>query len=60
VEYLTTGMTLRDHFATAAMEGILASCPSELEIVGILITGKAMWAEYCYKMADAMLKAREA
>jgi len=46
----TYGMTLRDYFATAAMQGMISS-------------GSDVWpitiAEKAYKMADAMLRARE-
>lgn len=46
------GMTLRDYFAAKAMQGMV-SCEF----------GEAFrpdnWAEYAYKMADAMLKERE-
>ena len=49
------GMTLRDYFATHAMQGLLA---------GLLAYGHdIMWdqiAKDAYKQADAMLKAREA
>ena len=45
------GMTLRDFFATAALQGILATNPSYFpaEIVNI-----------AYKYADAMMEARNA
>ena len=45
------GMTLRDYFAAAALQGIMAD------------GGGASWdddAKNAYKAADAMLKAREA
>ena len=45
------GMTLRDYFAARAMQGLLAGSLKSVEIG--LIAGD------CYKMADAMLKARE-
>jgi hypothetical protein len=49
------GMTLRDYFAAKAMQGLLAqsdgTAPSSDLDFG---------AEYAYKMADAMLKARNA
>ena len=47
------GMTLRDYFAAKAMQGMVGrevSDPSRIE----------KYAENAYKMADAMLKAREA
>ncbi len=49
------GMTLRDYFATAAMQGLLgnstfkASLPKESEHISALV----------YEIADAMLKQRE-
>ena len=46
------GMTLRDYFAAAAMQGMMA----DPEI------GRIAWthiAEDCYRAADAMLAARE-
>lgn len=49
------GMTLRDYFAAKAMQGI-CSDPEKY-------AGEYNWiehnAEYAYKIADAMLKARE-
>jgi hypothetical protein len=49
------GMTLRDYFAAKAMQGILTAT----------LTPNTVWsqdeaAETAYKVADAMLKAREA
>ena len=44
------GMTLRDYFAAQAMNAFLSRDGSTLE----------KDAEYAYKMADAMMKAREA
>jgi hypothetical protein len=46
------GMTLRDYFAAKAMQGLLAGKLQSVELKVI--------AGDCYKMADAMLKAREA
>lgn len=47
------GMTLRDYFAAKAMQGVfdspIASSEAEKEYI----------AMHAYKMADAMLKARE-
>lgn len=45
------GMTLRDYFAAKAMQGMLA-CPGLIRVDDD--------AALAYKMADAMLKAREA
>ena len=47
----TTGMTLRDYFAAKAMEGFC----SDPNMIGIEHT-----AEFAYRVADAMLRAREA
>jgi hypothetical protein len=46
-----SGMTLRDYFAAKAMQGMLA-CPGSIRVDDD--------AALAYKMADAMLKAREA
>ena len=46
------GMTLRDYFAAKAMQGLLAGSLKSVEL-GVI-------AGDCYKMADAMMKAREA
>jgi hypothetical protein len=47
------GMTLRDYFAAKAMQGNLASMVEGQEF------DPSMGAEWAYKVADAMLKARE-
>lgn len=48
------GMSLRDYFAAKAMQGLLAqSLGTALESDPIL------GAQYAYRVADAMLKARE-
>jgi hypothetical protein len=49
------GMTLRDYFAAKAMQGELASQSPENEY-----TNLDALAALSYRMADAMLKAREA
>ena len=48
------GMTLRDYFAAAALTGYLGNPEgnSKWEISDV--------AQFCYRQADAMLKAREA
>ena len=46
------GMTLRDYFAAKAMQAIIGICPKELPNEHLAIDS--------YKVADAMLKAREA
>lgn len=47
---VTGGMSLRDWFAGKAMQGLLASSVKGSE---------DQFAEYSYKVADAMLRARE-
>jgi len=47
------GMTLRDYFAAKAMQGVLASLQEGDDF-------NARACEWCYKIADAMLKARNA
>ena len=47
------GMTLRDYFASKAMQGLLAAG-------GGVVTPADQRAAQAYKMADAMLKARNA
>jgi hypothetical protein len=46
------GMTLRDHFAGLAMQGVVSSVTDGAEI------NPDMCAAWSYEMADAMLKAR--
>jgi hypothetical protein len=48
-----SGMTLRDYFAAAALQGVLSNHEAYFD------SGKEM-AEYCYIVANLMLKAREA
>ena len=48
------GISIRDYFAVRAMQGMLSN--SELTTV---INSQDQFAEVSYKMADAMLKARE-
>jgi hypothetical protein len=47
------GMTLRDFFAAAALQGLLAQYDPEDELEHYI-------AKWSYEAADAMLKAREA
>jgi hypothetical protein len=53
-----TGMTLRDYFAAKAMQAILSSD----RYVGLIGVNRyeQRTAEDAYKMADAMMKARDA
>ena len=50
--YKLTGMTLRDYFAAKAMTGLLTA-----ELVGEYSNEHV--AEISYRIADAMMKARE-
>jgi len=52
--YEHEGMTLRDYFAAKAMQGLLASLPSDTTLYDSNV------AKWSYEMADAMLKAKEA
>lgn len=54
------GMTLRDYFAAKAMQGLIASprMPSPAAQGGFDVTD-VMVADLSYKMADAMMKARQ-
>ena len=51
------GMTLRDYFAAKAMHGWLSTYPTDHGPEEVYEDGVA---EFAYRMADAMLKAREA
>jgi len=51
-EPVTAGMTLRDYFAAKAMQGVLASAKEGDDF-------NERGCEWCYKVADEMLKARE-
>ena len=46
------GMSLRDYFAAAALQGLLARAASTY-------ANEGSFADVAFKMADAMLKARE-
>lgn len=48
--YEISGVTLRDLFAMTALAGVTT---------GEAVVDREMCAEHCYKLADAMLKARE-
>ena len=50
-----TGMTLRDYFAAKAMHGWLSTYPTNHGPEEVYEDGVA---EFAYRMADAMLKAR--
>lgn len=49
------GISLRDHFAAAALQGYLASWPAESAIA----RHAATIAQTAYQLADAMLAERE-
>jgi hypothetical protein len=55
-EEYTVSMTLRDHFAGLAMQGMLANPKLEKQIV---LAGQSWIEESAYKVADAMLEARK-
>lgn len=48
------GMTLRDYFAAKAMHGLIAQSQGTAYSSHV-----AVGAEYAYRMADAMLRARD-
>ena len=50
---MESGMTIRDYFASAALQGMMAEYDPEDELEHYI----AKWA---YKAADAMIRAREA
>ena len=54
------GITMRDYFAAKAMQALIASprMPAPAALGGSDVTD-VMVADLSYKMADAMLKARE-
>lgn len=55
----SNGMTLRDYFAAKAMQGLLANgwCAEQREIAPNM--GEREIALDAYRLADAMMKARE-
>lgn len=60
--YASPGMSLRDYFATAALQGMLASGHQEAVEQVWIATGQSAaggLALAAYGFADAMLKARE-
>ena len=56
-DYGTRGMTLRDYFAAKAMQGMLANPKLQEQILKV---GQSWIEESAWKVADAMMKAREA
>jgi hypothetical protein len=55
IQYGSDGMTLRDKFADSALKGILAN---HMMLDQFHKTTYDWVADECYRMADAMLKAR--
>jgi len=55
-KYDSPGMALRDYFAGKVLQGELASQGSDYTVAPNI---QDAVAEKCYKLADAMLKARE-
>jgi hypothetical protein len=53
------GMTMRDEFAKAAMQGLLAYGWSADSRELYPATGESIVADDAYRMADAMMKARK-
>lgn len=53
------GMTLRDYFATKAMQGILSDENFHYAAWDNSLDWVEQVANYSYEMADAMLKARD-
>jgi|688.fasta_scaffold963475_1 hypothetical protein len=53
----TNGMSLRDYFAAAAMQGLLAACRPGYEYTGD--NGPQRCAAEAYRYADAMIAARK-
>ena len=51
-----SGMTLRDYFAAKAMQGMLANPKLQAQI---LAAGQSWIEESAWKVADAMLEARD-
>ncbi len=51
------GMTLRDYFAAKAMQGWIATYPNDMAVQDVSPTNIA---DFAYRMADAMIRAREA
>jgi hypothetical protein len=54
--YVDGGMTLRDYFAAKAMQGWLATFPTDCAVQDVRPSPIALFA---YEMADEMLKARQ-
>jgi len=59
-KYASHGMTLRDYFAAKAMQGLLAGNLSTLQGLDKSFQSDGSISDIAYKMANAMLKAREA
>jgi len=62
-EFVSSGMSLRDAFAMAALTGVLASQEEHWDVTKggqeeFFARAEKGWAEFCYRQADAMLVAR--
>jgi len=62
--YANPGMSLRDYFASKAMQGLLAyddapACADQANPLPQQLRYAAMMAESAYRFADAMLEARK-
>jgi len=55
-----SGMTLRDYFAAKAMQGKIMSCETWFATNPVDKHTILHDAEFCYEVADAMMKARDA
>ena len=55
--YANAGMTLRDYFAAAALQGLLAKYGNAEEVKRSFET--IVQATTCYEYADAMIEARK-
>ena len=53
-EVAERGMTLRDYFAAKALQGAIA----DPNVNPATPDGQAVFAEFCYQLADAMLSER--
>ena len=51
------GMTLRDYFAAAALQGLLAT-PVKISLGAKPVQDSADYSEMAYRYADAMIEAR--
>ncbi|EMJ9777281.1 hypothetical protein RGO69_004149 [Morganella morganii] len=57
--YADAGMTLRDYFAAKAMNALISTIPMQWSLMGQSEDEFHITAQSAYRMADAMLRARE-